>query len=76
MAKKFKRSNPVLEKKYKEGYEAGYKKGMAYAKLQFAGFLTERFNGLSEVDGIGEKTFNKIKHHFGEKYFQEQNKKL
>jgi hypothetical protein len=65
--KKRKRSkNPLLEKKWLEGYEQGKKDGVGQA----VSFFLDRFKGLQDVPGIGEKTMEKIKKQLGEKYFR------
>lgn len=57
-----KKPNPVLQKKY----EQGLKDGIAQA----VDFFIDRFNGLENVPGIGEKTLEKIKKQLGEQYFK------
>lgn len=62
--------NPVLQKKFKEGYEVGFQKGTEFAKEQIVNFFADRFDNLDKVEGIGTKTFEKIKNHFGKEYFE------
>jgi len=63
MSKKRRRNrNPLLKKKYDEGYKDGI--------AQAVNFFREKFEGLEDVEGIGEKTMYKIKMHLGEKYFK------
>jgi len=58
--------NPVLQKKFDEGYKLGLEHGVQKATL----FFKEKFEGLENVEGIGKKTMNKIKKQLGEKYFE------
>ncbi len=65
--KKRKRNkNPLLLKKWDEGYDAGVREGIARS----VSFFAEKFKGLEEVPGIGEKTMKRIKTHLGSKYFE------
>lgn len=66
MGKKNNNENPVLKKKYKEGYDDGMKEGIARS----TSFFAHKFDGLKEVEGIGPKTFERIKEQLGEKYFK------
>ena len=69
--KKRKRNrNPLLQQKFDEGYALGLQHGIENATL----FFEEKFEGLHEVDGIGEKTIEKFIKHFGEKYFEKVKK--
>ena len=56
--------NPVLKKKYDEGYKAGYEQGFEAGKyygVQASEQTINRLIGkLKEVEGIGPKTFDKI----------------
>lgn len=61
-SKRKKKPNPVL----KEKYDQGFKDGVYHAVCVFG----EKFNGLDQVEGIGEKTMYKIKMHLGERYFK------
>lgn len=63
--KKGRKPNPVLEKKYNEGYAHGKIAGINQASMFFA----ERFKNLSKRKGIGEKTMQKIREELGESYF-------
>ncbi|MEW8985944.1 MAG: hypothetical protein AB2401_02865 [Bacillus sp. (in: firmicutes)] len=63
--------NPILQKKYDEGYEKGLKQGIK----QSVDFFTEKFKGLEDVPGIGEKTIDKIRKQLGHEYFQKVEKK-
>jgi len=70
MAKKSKRKrpkNPLLEQKFKEGYELGVQHGIQKA----VDFFIMKFEGLPDVPGIGPVTMQKIKKQLGEKYFRE-----
>lgn len=52
MAKKKKRNrNPLLQKRWHEGYNEGLKDGIARS----VSFFAERFEGLDDIPGIGEK---------------------
>ena len=42
--------NPVLEKKFNEGYAKGLEHGIQKGVL----FFKHKFDGLKEVEGIGE----------------------
>lgn len=67
MTRKKKRNrNPLLEKKWNEGYERGKQDGISQA----VNFFTAKFDGLEDVPGIGKKTFEKIKSQLGDKYFE------
>ncbi|HLR69455.1 MAG TPA: hypothetical protein VK105_20400 [Virgibacillus sp.] len=59
--------NPVLEKKFNEGYAKGLEHGIQKGVL----FFKHKFDGLKEVEGIGEKTLEKIKSQLGYEYFEE-----
>lgn len=59
--------NPVLQKKYLEGYQQGKKDGIAQA----VNFFAEKLEGLQNVPGIGEKTMRKIVDKLGHQYFDE-----
>lgn len=66
MTRKRKRNkNPLLEKKWMEGYERGKQDGISQA----VNFFTAKFNGLEDVPGIGKKTMDKIKSQLGDEYF-------
>jgi len=62
-----KSKNPVLQKKYEEGFADGYKKGIAMS----VDFFKVRFEDLLNVEGIGEKTYQKIVRHLGTQYFKD-----
>ena len=59
--------NPVLQKKWNEGYMQGKKDGIAQA----VNFFAEKLEGLQDVPGIGEKTMRKIVDKLGHQYFSE-----
>lgn len=59
--------NPLLQKKYIEGYQQGKKDGIAQA----VNFFADKLSGLENVPGIGEKTMLKIVEQLGDKYFEE-----
>lgn len=54
--KKQKKKNPLLEKKYQEGYDVGFHEAQDRAVSTFA----VRIERLEQVSGIGEKTIKKI----------------
>lgn len=60
--------NPVLQKKFEEGYKLGVQHGIERSTA----FFKARFEGLEEVPGIGEKTLAKIKKQLGEQYFKSE----
>lgn len=60
-----KKKNPVLQKKFDEGFE----KGVMAGREQAISFFIDRFKELNDVPGIGEKTLIKIQEQLGEKYF-------
>lgn len=68
-----KKKNPVIEKARKEGYEAGVKVGFQLGEqngIQKAtDFFIHKFEGLENVEGVGPKTFEKIRKQLGEQYF-------
>lgn len=63
-----KKKNPLLQKKWLEGYEQGKIDGVAQA----VSFFAAKFEGLENVPGIGEKTMQKIVNQLGHKYFSEK----
>lgn len=60
--------NPLLKKKFMEGYESGLKEGIARSTA----FFQEKFKGLDQIDGIGPKTLEKIQKQLGEQYFNKK----
>jgi len=62
--------NPVLQKKFDEGYAKGFMKGSEYGRDQAVNFFADKFEGLESVPGIGSKTLRKIRNHLGEEYFR------
>ncbi|TLS37753.1 hypothetical protein [Pseudalkalibacillus caeni] len=50
------KKNPILQKKWNEGFHAGMEAGRRQAVLAFA----ERFDRLANTKGFGEKTMEKI----------------
>jgi predicted transposase YdaD len=74
-----KRKNPVLEKARKEGFEAGFRVGFAEGEKSGENkgikktvlFVANRFANLHKVHGIGPKTLEKIRQHFGPEYFEQ-----
>lgn len=66
MAKrKGRKKNPLLERKWQEGYDQGVREGIARS----VSFFAEKFEGLADIPGIGEKTMKKIKSQLGDGYF-------
>lgn len=63
MSKRKRTKNPLLLKKYDEGF----KDGIGHA----TNFFLSKFEGLKNVDGIGEKTMEKIVNQLGNQYFKE-----
>lgn len=61
--------NPVLQKKFEEGYKLGVQHGIERSTA----FFKSKFDGFEEVPGIGEKTLTKIKKQLGEQYFKSEN---
>lgn len=55
--KRKKNKNPLLQKKFEEGYELGLEHGVQKATA----FFIERFESLKDVKGIGDKTLEKVK---------------
>lgn len=72
--KKVKRKNPILKQRYEEGYNQGLivgeKLGREFGRKQAILFFKNKFEGLYDVPGIGEKTLNKIKEQLGRQYFE------
>ena len=62
--------NPVLQKKYNEGFMNGYER----ARLDTLDFFRMRFDKLQETKGIGEKTLEKIVDVIGPEYFRKVEK--
>lgn len=60
--------NPLLKKKFAEGYERGVEQGVK----ESVKFVSDRFSTLHEVEGIGIKTIDRIKEHFGREFFKEE----
>ncbi|GGB41522.1 hypothetical protein GCM10011409_18800 [Lentibacillus populi] len=61
--------NPVLKKKFEEGYRLGFDKGTKHGIEQAVNFFAVKFEGLEKVPGIGKKTMEKIRQQLGEHYF-------
>lgn len=59
--------NPVLQKKYDEGFMKGYEVG----RDQAVSFFVDKLKGLEHVEGIGPKTLDKIINQLGHQYFRE-----
>lgn len=65
-----KKKNPVLEKKYHEGYRAGFKAGADYGRKTAIQFFAERLSNLQNTKGIGKSTFRKVVNAIGKQYFR------
>lgn len=50
----------MLQKKYEEGYKAGFDNGVYYAR-EMVKEIGKRVEDLKHVKGIGEKTYSKIR---------------
>lgn len=61
--------NPVLQKKFDEGYAKGFAKGAEYGRDRAIDFFADKFEGLESVPGIGSKTLEKIRIQLGEQHF-------
>lgn len=64
-----KKPNPILQEKFREGYNMGFEKGMRYGREIAIRFFAERFKNLKKEKGVGEKTLQKVKKVIGEEYF-------
>lgn len=64
------RKNPVLQKKFKEGYEKGFIAGKDFGIKLAVDYIAKRFDELQDMPGIGPKTIEKFMQAFGEDYFQ------
>lgn len=62
--------NPLLERKFNEGYELGLKHGIDKS----TSFFIDKFEGLEDRSGIGPKTMKIIRDQLGHEYFQEEDK--
>ncbi|MGG0718714.1 hypothetical protein ABE096_14120 [Robertmurraya massiliosenegalensis] len=62
--------NPLLEKKFTEGYSQGFKSGKDVGIATAVEFIATKFAVLPEVKGIGPKTLEKIRNAVGEEYFK------
>ncbi|MEK4148944.1 hypothetical protein NST02_17935 [Robertmurraya sp. FSL W8-0741] len=71
------KKNPLLKKKFDEGYQAGFltgtKNGYEQGKYSATMYFASRFEGLQDVKGIGPKTMEIIVNHFGAEYFKKVN---
>jgi hypothetical protein len=64
------KKNPVLEQKYREGYERGMENGIELGKESAIYYFASRFDNLDKVKGIGPKTIKLVVEHCGEQYFK------
>lgn len=64
MTKRKKLKNPLLEKKYQEGFEHGFTQGKELASEHIKKVMIEQIDKLEEVPGIGKGTVEKFKKHF------------
>ena len=62
--KKFK--NPVYREAFERGFDEGVEIAQRESSMLFSQFLKERFESLTDVPGIGEKTKIKLHNHFME----------
>ncbi len=69
------KKNPILQKKFDEGYAKGFMKGAEYGRDQAINFFSDKFEGLENVPGIGDKTLKKIRHQLGDQYFTRRDEK-
>lgn len=60
MVKKVSPIDPMLTQAWNKGREAGKQEALD----QFYGFLKERMESLTEIEGVGSKTAMKIQMHF------------
>lgn len=60
--------NPLIQRKYEEGYALGLEHGIQKG----VNFFTHKLEGLEQVDGIGEKTMEKVREQLGNQYFYEK----
>lgn len=63
--------NPILQKKFDEGYTIGFQEGAEFGRSQAINFFVDKFDGLENAPGVGEKTLRKIKNQLGSHYFKE-----
>lgn len=55
-----KKKNPILQKKYDEGYKDGFEQGVFFGK-EMVKEIGKRVESIKEIKGIGEKTYMKIR---------------
>ena len=65
-----KKKNPVLQKKYDEGYVDGFNAGAEFGRKTAIQFFAKRFKQLEQTKGIGQATLDKIKQALGRQYFK------
>lgn len=65
-----KNKNPVLQHKFEEGFNEGYKIGRKEGINHATTYLAHRFEHLKSIDGIGPKTLEKIIKVLGREYFE------
>lgn len=63
--------NPILEKKFNDGFARGVKVGFEQGKYSACVYFADKFDGLENIPGIGPKIMEKIVKHFGAEYFKE-----
>ena len=64
-AKRKRKRNPLLAKKYDEGFEDGVRSGVSLSVK----FFKDKLNELENTKGIGAKTMQAIKDNLGHEYF-------
>lgn len=63
--------NPLLERKYQEGYMKGFMDGKDAGMNAAVNFVADKFNLLQDMPGVGPKTIEKFRDAFGREYFRE-----
>jgi hypothetical protein len=66
--------NPLLEKKFQEGYNQGFKLGKDVGIATAVDFIATKLEALHQMPGVGTKTIEKLKKALGEEYFKEIDK--
>lgn len=62
--RKKRNGNPLLQKKYEEGFVDGMEHGVRTAIDRYS----QDLEALSDVKGVGEKTMERIREHFAKFY--------
>lgn len=66
--------NPLLEKKFQEGYNKGFVAGKNAGIAVAVDFVASKFAELQDMPGVGPKTLSKFRDAFGPEYFKEIDK--